>query len=162
VTPLNRACRAEVKATEFYRAASDGGDAEAAYCLGMCYHSGSGVAKDEAKALEQYLRAASQGHLEAQKSLVVCYAMGYGCREADQAKAMRYCRLAAENGDPEMMYQVAARLEAGNGSARDTDRAQHFYRKAAAAGHQGAAQLLAANAKSEFVLTRPFGTTPGW
>ena len=40
------------------------------YNLGLCYHNGTGVAKDLKKAVQLYQQAADQGHVAAQVAAV--------------------------------------------------------------------------------------------
>eukprot|EP01044_Picomonas_judraskeda_P015102 COSAG03_NODE_2486_length_2711_cov_2.566616_2_plen_197_part_00 len=148
--------RDEQVAAQYYMQACAAGHTEAAFNVGMCYHTGSGVEKSVEKAVEHYRIAASNGHLEAQKSLVNCYATGAGV-SADPAMAARYCRLAAEQGDADMMFATAQRFSTGSGFAQDEDKAVHFYKRAAAGGHEQARQILDGRAQTSFRLDTPWG-----
>ncbi|KAH8044343.1 glycosyl hydrolase [Aureococcus anophagefferens] len=79
------------------RAAAAGGDAEAAYNLGVCYETGRGVAQDAERAAALYDQAARRGHAGAQYNLGCCYEDGSGV-EADLQRARRNWALAAAQG----------------------------------------------------------------
>ena len=148
--------RDESIAARYYQRACDGGHQQAAYSIGMCFHTGSGVEKDLAKAVENYRIAAGKGHLDAQKALVTCYASGNGC-QPDAVMAARYCRLAAEQGDADMMFATAERFQSGDGFAKDMEKSFHFYKMAERAGHEGAKAFMADTGRKKFVLERPWG-----
>ena len=114
LTTLMNCPPAEAQAAKYYQQASEAGDAEASYQLGMCYQTGSGVPKNPAAAVKEYTKAAGYGHLEAQKSLVYCYSLGFGVA-VDQATAARFARAAAEQGDAQMLFETAERFANGNG-----------------------------------------------
>ena len=143
----------EAQAANYYRMGAEQGDAEAAYSMGICFHTGSGVEQDEDKAVQCYQKAAGQGHLEAQKSLARRFAV------SQPALATRYCRLAAEQGDVDMMFQAAEAYDNGRGIARDRDKAYHFYKLAQKNGHAGADALVKASSHFEYKLSPPWGRT---
>ena len=80
-----------------WRAASEKGDPEAQYNLGLCYFNGWGVVKDLEQAVLWYRRAAEQGDADAQNNLGVCYEKGLGVPK-DLEQAVLWYRRAAEQG----------------------------------------------------------------
>ena len=64
------------QASQWYRKASDQGDADAQTNLGLLYTNGQGVAQDYAQAVQWYRKAADQGLASAQSNLGVMYKKG--------------------------------------------------------------------------------------
>jgi TPR repeat protein len=91
------------------------------------------------KAVALYRLAAAQNLDSAQLRLGHMYYNGFGVAE-DSAEALRLYRLAAAQGHPQALYDVAAFHEKGKvGVVRhNRDEAIHWYRRAQAAGHQHA------------------------
>lgn len=90
------------RATHFLKQAAEGGVADAAYALSLCYRSGRGVRRDGDVAL-RYLRDAAQGG-----SIPACYRLGLtylegDCAVQDAARAVscfaKAATLWAESGD---------------------------------------------------------------
>ena len=50
---------------KWFRKAAEQGHADAQFCLGECYRTGDGVAKDLAEAKTWYEKAAAQGNADA-------------------------------------------------------------------------------------------------
>jgi TPR repeat protein len=59
----------EVRVFNDYKSLAEAGSVSAQFRLGICYATGSGVAKDETEAARLYRLAAEQGHLDAQYNL---------------------------------------------------------------------------------------------
>jgi len=73
-------------AVAVYKKAADGGDAQAAFLLGVMYANGQGAPKDMAAAAALYQQAAAKGEAGAEFSLAVMYRDGDGV-EKDPTKA---------------------------------------------------------------------------
>ena len=67
-----------VRSARLLEEAADGGVADAAYALSLCYRVGRGVRRDESRSLA-YLRDAADGG-----SIPACFAMGLACLEGDR------------------------------------------------------------------------------
>lgn len=85
-------------ALKYLQHASDKGNANAQFYMGLMYRNGYGVEQDFARAVEYYSLAADQGNAGAQNNLGVMYYNGEGVVQ-DYEKAAEYFQLAAENGD---------------------------------------------------------------
>jgi TPR repeat protein len=68
------------KAVPLLREAAEGGHAEAAYDLAVCYEKGAGVKKSEKKASRLYLKAALLGDKQSIYEVGRCYWHGLGVR----------------------------------------------------------------------------------
>ena len=66
------------EAVEWYRKASEQGDAEAQYSLGLMYAEGQSVPQDYEEAVKWFRKAAEQGDAGAQNNLGLMYEYGYG------------------------------------------------------------------------------------
>jgi TPR repeat protein len=64
------------KAAFWYQQASERGDMNAQYSLGMMYDAGRGVSQSYKKAAALYLAAAENGHVESQVNLGVVFVKG--------------------------------------------------------------------------------------
>ena len=73
----------------YYRKASDQGDANAQFNLGLCYGNGTGVAKDEVEAYKWTLLAAGQGNEGAKKN---CEVFGPKLSSYERAEGQRLAR----------------------------------------------------------------------
>jgi uncharacterized protein len=75
-----------------------GGNAEAAYHLGMLYNNGVGVSQDNSRALEFFRAAAERGDPLAAYKVGCYYAGQFGVITPDEGEALRYKLIAAEAG----------------------------------------------------------------
>jgi TPR repeat protein len=120
------------EAISSWRQAALGGDATAAYRLGVVYMDGSVAGQDYGEARRWYARAAAGGNREAQFDLGTLYDNGLGVpRSVDEA--LRWYRAAAVRGH--------------EGVARDLVEAYKWYTLAARGGfvgtERGSRELLA-------------------
>jgi TPR repeat protein len=134
------------EAISSWRQAALGGDATAAYRLGVVYMDGSVAGQDYGEARRWYARAAAGGNREAQFDLGTLYDNGLGVpRSVDEA--LRWYRAAAVRGHPLAQYNLAIMYEDGEGVARDLVEAYKWYTLAARGGfvgtERGSRELLA-------------------
>ncbi|KAJ1449079.1 hypothetical protein M885DRAFT_536981 [Pelagophyceae sp. CCMP2097] len=132
------------RAVDLFRAAADQGLAAAQFELGRCYDKGVGVARDAGAAYAWYGRAATQGDAAALHALGNMFYYSDCDFEADAAEAVRLYALAADLGYAPAQLSLGARFEAGDGVARDVDRAEALYARAAASGNLKATNALRA------------------
>lgn len=66
------------QAVEDFRAAAEGGHANAQYWLGMLYMTGKGTEKKETEGFQWLMEAAGQGHEGAKRAVGMCYCNGKG------------------------------------------------------------------------------------
>lgn len=85
---------------EYYLKATNQGDVNAQYILGLCYFYGNGVEKDLSEAVKWYRKAAVQGFADAQYNLGICYYNGDGV-EKNLSEAVVWFRKAADQGHAE-------------------------------------------------------------
>lgn len=88
------------RSARWYRKAAEQGNAEAQYCLGLCYYGALGVELDDTEAVKWFRLAAEQGIPDAQKALGDMYLCGYGVK-ADDGEALDWYRKAFANGNAE-------------------------------------------------------------
>jgi TPR repeat protein len=126
------------RALDWYRKAAAQGDGESMYNLGIIYAEGQGQARDFLVAGQWFNKAAEHGY-------------GFGVPDRYQeavrwAEQVEKYRPAADNGDPEAQYRLAALLYGPQARARnvphDSERAIKLYRTAAAKGHAQAMYAL--------------------
>ena len=106
------------KAAELFKLASDQGDSEAAYRLGLMYLHGIGVKRDEQAAREYLSAAAERG--EEPKAM---FELGKLClKEKDYIKAFQYFSSASGKNHAEATLELAKMYEKGLGMPKDKDR----------------------------------------
>jgi uncharacterized protein len=127
--------RDDHEASRWYRLASDLGDPQAAYELGVLLLGGApGVAKDAAAAKAQFERAAVKNHA------VALYNLGVMALEAPDGKTPDYARAAqdflraANLGDDNAAYSYGVMLREGKGAPQDIIEAAHWLKRAADGG----------------------------
>jgi TPR repeat protein len=124
------------EAISSWRQAAEGGDASAAYRLGVVYMDGTVTAQDYGEARGWYTRAATAGHREAQFDLGTLYDNGLGVPRS-VAEALSWYRAAAARGHPLAQYNLAIMYEDGEGVSRDLVEAYKWYILAARRGFVG-------------------------
>lgn len=143
---------AKEAAAEWLAKAAAKGSATGHYNLGACYASGAGVAGGQNwdRALEHYGAAADLGHVAASYSAGLCLANGKGRSpgfeggegDVDWPAAFARFLVAAEKGHHEAAARVALCFAKGRGVEQSWERAVHWYKAAAAAGVDDAAEML--------------------
>ena len=129
----------EKRGAELAREAAEAGDTRAMNLLGDCYTHGNGVNKDFAEAFRLFTRASERGNLKAFGNLGVLYMTGRGVPATNPKKAAELFEKGARAGDSACMFNFAQCLDEGIGTARNSLQAQAWYRKAAEAGDDRAA-----------------------
>ena len=121
------------------------------YQVGLWYHAGGCLKPDGTKAVEWFRRAAEQGHADAQYELGLRYYYGYyysvDAIEQDDEEAAQWIQKAAEQGHSRAAWWLGDLYAYGRGVAKDTDRAEHWYRRA-----------FAGNALSQVAFDRYYRT----
>lgn len=119
----------EAIGSEALRKAATGGDAKAAFEIGLRYGEGRAVPADLGKAATWFTRAADQGLATAQYRLAVAYEKGLGvARDSDKAKALYAA--SAEQGNVRAMHNLGVIYANG----RDMAKAVPWFQKAADLG----------------------------
>ena len=126
--------RNDLEASRWYRLASNLGDPQAAYELGVLLLEGAtGVPKDPASAKEQFERAAAKNHPGALYNLGVM-ALDASSGKPDFAKAGQYFLRAANAGDDDGAYSYGVMLREGKGVPQDIVHSAHWLKRAADGG----------------------------
>jgi len=123
-----------------WKAAAEGGDAEAQFDLAILYAQGLGVTRDLGVAMRWYRSAAEQGNAQAQFAMGQIYSRGWGA-PSDTTDAMRWMQMANDpnsDGSPTNWSRIE-----GYGLQRDDAQAAYWYRQAAEKGHVEAQYNLA-------------------
>lgn len=118
------------------------GDLEAQFRLGRLYDEGWGVAINDALAAAWYERAAEQGNSAARYNLALMHLDGEGIPQ-DRAQAFALMSGVAEEGDSAAQHVLGRMYLNGWGTDKDEVLARHWLTRAANAGHENAAKLLA-------------------
>ena len=129
----------EKRGAELLREAADAGDTRAMDRLGVCYTHDTGVKTDYAEAFRLFTRAADRGNLKALGNLGVLYMTGRGVPAANPKKAAELFEKGARAGEGSCMFNFAQCLDEGIGTGKNGLQAQAWYRKAAEAGDERAA-----------------------
>ena len=122
---------------------AQGGDARAAFTLGMRYASPDYSGQGDVEAVRWLRLAAEQGHAEAQYNLGILYAQGRG-DPGDPLQAADWYRQAAEQGHTDAQYSLGVLYDLGRGVTADVATAMQWYELAAAGGYHPAASRLEA------------------
>jgi len=121
--------------------ATNEGNAEAMFNLGLLYANGQGVTQDYVRAREWYEKAAEKGFPRAMGNLGVLYHNDQGVAQ-DYAKAREWYEKAAANGNATAMLNLGQLYEEGWGVAQDYGKAREWYEKAADKGEPRAKAQL--------------------
>src|SRR6516164_1463529 len=117
--------------------ATNEGNAEAMFNLGLLYANGQGVTQDYVSAREWYEKAADEGNAEAMFNLGLLYANGQGVTQ-DYVRAREWYEKAADEGNAEAMFNLGLLYANGQGVTQDYVRAREWYEKAAEKGFPSA------------------------
>ncbi len=118
---------------EEYLQRANMGDAEAQYCLGLCYEEGNGVESDYVKAGYWYKKAAEKGNIKAQTAIGSLYEDGKGV-EKNYAEAIYWYKKAAEQGDVKVQIYLGILYYMGKSIDKDYSQAAFWFKKAAEQG----------------------------
>jgi TPR repeat protein len=124
------------QAISSWRRAAEGGDATAAYRLGVVYMDGAVAGQDYDEARRWYARAAAAGNSDAQFDLGTLYDSGLGVARSSE-EALRWYRAAAARGHALAQYNLAILYEDGEGVTRDLVEAYKWYTLATGGGFVG-------------------------
>jgi len=125
----------DAEASHWYRLASNLGDRQAAFALGLLLLNGArGVEKDRVGAAAQFEKAAALGHAGALYNLGVMAIEGEAGGQSDFDKAAALFRRAAEAGDDNGAYSYGVLLRQGRGAPLDIAEAAHWLKRAADGG----------------------------
>ena len=127
--------KSDLEASRWYRIASNLGDPQAAYELGVLLLEGAdGVPKDHAAAKEQFERAAARNHPGALYNLGVMALDSSNGRTPDFAAAAQYFLKSAEAGDDNGAYSFGVMVREGKGAPQDLAEGAHWLKRAADGG----------------------------
>lgn len=125
-----------------FRTAAEGGDARAAYRVGVCLLEGRGCKPDPEAALVWLLRAADQRDVDAQVMVANCYLRGE-VGPVNLAAAVHWLGVAARQGSAEAQFSLGDLYARGIGVTADRATAAAHWQDAATQGHARAQLNLA-------------------
>jgi TPR repeat protein/predicted acylesterase/phospholipase RssA/ankyrin repeat protein len=129
------------EALYWYRRASEQGNAEGQYRLGIMCEKGYGVKENYKEAVEWYTKAAEQGHAGSQYNLGRMYLKGRGVDKSDEQASKWFTKAAeqftkvAEQGDAEGQYTLGLMYQHGYGVNKNDEEAFKWYVKSAEQGN---------------------------
>jgi TPR repeat protein len=112
----------KVAASNFYKAAAEGGSPSAQMIMGWKYETGDGVPRNDGTALSWYLRAAERGHPTATNNIGGLINTGRGMPR-NSARALSWFLRGAQLGNPRSLENIASYYENGTLVARDVAKA---------------------------------------
>ncbi len=127
--------KSDLEASRWFRLASNLGDPQAAYELGVLLLEGAnGVPKDRAAAIEQFERAAGKRHPGALYNLGVMALDSTNGKKPDFTVAAQYFLKAANAGDDNGAYSYGVMLREGKGAPQDVAEGARWLKRAADGG----------------------------
>ena len=141
--------------------ATNEGNAEAMFNLGLLYANGQGVTQDYVRAREWYEKAAEKGFPSAMGNLGVLYHNGQGVAQ-DYGKAREWYEKAAEKGFPRAMGNLGLLYHNDQGVAQDYAKAREWYEKAAANGNATAMLNLGQLYEEGWGVAQDYGKAREW
>src|SRR5215813_9055532 len=141
--------------------ATNEGNAEAMFNLGLLYANGQGVTQDYVRAREWYEKAAEKGFPSAMGNLGVLYHNGQGVAQ-DYGKAREWYEKAAEKGFPRAMGNLGVLYHNDQGVAQDYAKAREWYEKAAANGNATAMLNLGQLYEEGWGVAQDYGKAREW
>ena len=116
------------KALELFKAATDKGDDNGAFLMGIAYMNGVGVPKDDAQAMPWLIRAAKANNVQAQFWVGEFTAKGRGV-PADWKAALPYFQRAAQGGWDVAFLELGFAYTYALGVKQDYQKAAFCYRQ---------------------------------
>jgi len=107
------------KAEQFGRQASDLGDPEAAYQLGVFHETSKSPGSPDWQEAGRWLKLASDRGFGGATTRLATYQMNGKLGKADPVEAIRLCRLAADQGDAEACFQLSSFYREGKDLPKD-------------------------------------------
>ena len=141
--------------------ATNEGNAEAMFNLGLLYANGQGVTQDYVRAREWYEKAAEKGFPSAMGNLGVLYHNGQGVAQ-DYVRAREWYEKAAEKGFPRAMGNLGVLYHNDQGVAQDYAKAREWYEKAAANGNATAMLNLGQLYEEGWGVAQDYGKAREW
>ena len=141
--------------------ATNEGNAEAMFNLGLLYANGQGVTQDYVRAREWYEKAAEKGFPSAMGNLGVLYHNGQGVAQ-DYVWAREWYEKAAEKGFPRAMGNLGVLYHNDQGVAQDYAKAREWYEKAAANGNATAMLNLGQLYEEGWGVAQDYGKAREW
>ena len=123
-----------VKSFGYFKQASELGDANGFYNLGMCYLNGYGCVKDPDLAFNCFRSGAQAGHPEAINNIGGFYRDGIVV-EKNLEMATKWFQKSSELGNAYGQLNYAYALQRGEGVRKDSDRAAEMFKAAAEQGN---------------------------
>ena len=130
-----------IGALKAFNKASQRGNHEAQYRIGLMYRDGVGISKDDKEAAYWFRKAASNGHVESEYEIGLCFLQGRGVLQ-DMRVGAEWLWRAADNGHARSALYVARMYRDGKGMNKDLRKALRYMRLAAESGEEEAIKEL--------------------
>ena len=144
----------------WYEKATEQGDPNAQYNLGLMHHLGEGglpLSKEKARLL--YEKAAEQGYANAQYNLGCMHYNGEGGLPVSKERAPLWLKRAAEQGYPDAQYSLGCMIYLGEGGLPvSKEKALLWLKRASEQGHEDATKLIDAAFKTMCLSCGKMGT----
>ena len=134
----------EMEAVKLLTKASQKGDPESQYLLGLCYGNGTGITLDYKEAVKWLTKSAEQGNGFAQFYLGQCYYQGKGVTP-DYKEAVKWLTKSAEQGNAKGQYGLGWSYFEGKGVVQDYKEAVKWFTKSAEQGDAEAREWIRIN-----------------
>jgi len=128
-------------AFKYLQKATDLGNIDALWKLGICYLFGEGTFKDEKRGVELIKKAAEKGHCSAQADIGICYYDGIGVIQ-NYSEAFNWLKKAAEQGVGKAQFRLSLCYATGKGTTQNREKAIEWLKKAADQGDKDAIECL--------------------
>lgn len=125
------------EALKFFKIAAKAGNTDAAYIVGELYSFAPEEKRSGERALKYYIYAANAGNNKARLVLADSYVTS-----RSYSNAYKLYKKAADEGDPEAMFQVAKHLISGVGVEADATTAKTYFSRSARRGFAPAMLVL--------------------
>ena len=128
-------------AFKYLQKATDLGNIDALWKLGICYLFGEGTFKDEKRGVELIKKAAEKGHCDAQADIGICYYDGIGVIQ-NYSESFNWLKKAAEQGVGKAQFRLSICYATGKGTTQNREKAIEWLKKAADQGDKNAIECL--------------------
>lgn len=128
-------------AFKYLQKATDLGNIDALWKLGICYLFGEGTFKDEKRGVELIKKAAEKGHCDAQADIGICYYDGIGVIQ-NYSESFNWLKKAAEQGVGKAQFRLSICYATGKGTTQNREKAIEWLKKAAEQGDKNAIECL--------------------
>ena len=151
------------RAAEYYRAAAELGNTDAAKCLGFMYSNGQGVRQDDEEAARWFsYRPENRQRTEPMSEAAPRAEAAPRSEAALQHNEKRMTFSSFAEKDPEELYRLGQEYYCGIGTRQDFEKASSYYLAAAELGSRDAAKCLAFMYSNGQGVARDYSEAARW